>query len=271
MSYCRCKHLLSSAWLSLLLLSQGVDADHVPGHATLEWGIGMASIHAPDYRGSGETQTELLPLPYIKYRGERLIIDEGIEGRLFATPDLLLAISGNGSLPSSDDNKAREGMDELDASIELGPSLEYRLQHDEDSSVWLELPLRFAFGVNSDLQSIGYTLNPRLAWRKPARDKYAWKLTLTGGLLFADRDFHNYFYQVSSDEVTAERPLYDAEAGYSGFRIDFTYSRRIQRWWLGGFIRYDDISNSEFESSPLVSDSSNWTAGIGLAWIFSEH
>ncbi|MDJ0833405.1 MAG: MipA/OmpV family protein [Gammaproteobacteria bacterium] len=268
---CRWIQRPNSYWLLLLPWMTVVNADHYPGHATLEWGIGMATIHTPDYRGSNETYSELLPLPYIKYRGERLRIDEGIEGRLFKTPDLLLAISGNGSLPSSEDNRAREGMDELDASIELGPSLEYRLQHDARTEIWLELPLRFAYSVNSELESIGHTFNPRLAWRKPARDKYDWKLNLTTGLLYADQDYHNYFYQVSSDEVTADRPLYDAGSGYSGLRLDFTYSKRIQRWWLGGFIRYDDISDSEFESSPLVTDSSNWLAGFGLAWIISEN
>ncbi len=271
MTYCRWIQRANNYWLPLLLLSTVAHADHYPGHATLEWGIGMATIHTPDYRGSSETYNESLPLPYIKYRGERLRVDEGIEGRLFKTPDLLLAISGNGSLPSPDDNPAREGMDELDASIELGPSLEYRLQHDATTELWLELPVRFAYSVNSDMQSIGHTINPRLAWRKPARDKYAWKLSFTTGLLYADDDYHNYFYQVSSNEVTAERPQFTAEAGYSGLRMDFTYSKRIERWWLGGFIRYDDLSDSEIESSPLVTDSSNWVAGFGLAWIISEH
>ena len=38
----------------------------------LEVGVGMLALDSPDYRGSSESDTYLLPAPYIKYRGERL-------------------------------------------------------------------------------------------------------------------------------------------------------------------------------------------------------
>ncbi len=257
--------------LPVLLLSVcSVNADHTPQHAKFEWGVGMVAFTTPDYRGASQHDNYLLPFPYLKYRGERLRVDDGIEGRLFKSPDLLLSISGNGSFPSSNDNPEREGMDELDATVEFGPSLEYRLLHTPTNSIWLELPLRFAFSIGDEIGDIGKVLHPRLAWRRPALGKEDWKLRLAGGPLFADEDNHSYYYGVEEHESTANRPVYNAKSGYSGFRIDFSYSRRIDNLWLGGFIRHDDIRNSVFEDSPLVTTSSNWMAGIGIAWIISE-
>lgn len=257
--------------IPLLMLALAAEADHYPGHAKLEWGVGLVQVSMPEYRGSSYRNDQLVPFPYVKYRGDKLIIDDGIEGRLFKTPDILLSISGNGSLPSSNKNSERSGMDNLDATLEFGPSLEIRLRSDDDSSIWLELPLRFAASIGRDIRTIGETFHPRLAWRWPAKQKENWKLRFAGGPLYADADYHGYFYNVDSSEVTANRAEYTADAGYSGMRLDFTYSRRIQEWWLGGFVRYDNLDQSVIEDSPLVTNNSSWTAGISLAYIISEH
>ncbi len=263
---------MTKLWPGLLLIfSLPLAADHVPGHAKLEWGVGMVGLSLPDFRGSSVDQQKLLPFPYLKYRGERLRVDDGIEGRLFKTPDLLLSVSGNGSLPSSDDSNERAGMEPLDAVVELGPSLEYRIRHDRTTSLWLELPVRFALNVEDDFDSIGEVFHPRLAWRKPAPTKFGWKLRFAGGPLFADSDWHGYYYNVKPGEVTATRPAYSADGGYSGMRFDFSYSRRIDKLWFGGFVRYDSLSGSEIENSPLVTTNDNLSAGFGLGWVISEH
>ena len=256
--------LLVAAWPGALL------ADHVPGHATFEWGLGMAALSHPDYPGSSYTQSGLLPLPYIRYRGERLRVEDGIEGRLFQTPDLLLSLSGNGTPPSDKDNPERAGMDRLDATVELGPSLEYRISHDDDSSLWLELPLRYAFNLEKSLDKVGRVLHPQLAWRWPAQHKYDWKLRFAAGPQFADADFLGYHYNVRAAEATPTRPAYTASGGYSGLRLTYTFSRRLDRLWLGGFIRFDSLENSDIEDSPMVTRGQNVTAGFGMAWVFDE-
>ncbi len=80
--------VIGLTWSGIIL------ADHVPGHAKLEWGVGLSALSFPDYRGSSATQDLLIPFPFIKYRGERLRVDEGIEGLLFKSPDFLLSIIG---------------------------------------------------------------------------------------------------------------------------------------------------------------------------------
>ena len=69
----------------------------------IELGAGLVALNAPDYRGSSEDSNYLLPLPYIKYRGDRLRVDEGAQGVIFESADLLFTLSGNLSLPADDD------------------------------------------------------------------------------------------------------------------------------------------------------------------------
>ena len=256
------------ASLILLFFAPLVIAD---GHELprLELGVSLGVLDIPNYRGSKNSSTLVIPLPYIKYRGDRLKVDEGIQGIFFDSKDLVVSISGNGTLPVDDDNPERLGMDELDATLEIGPSLDYRLTKGIDQW-WIELPLRLAFTLNSEFEHIGQVFQPRLVWRKPARRLYEWKLRAAFGPIYATGEFHDYYYRVNADEVLATRPAYNADAGFSGVRGTFSYSKRFGEFWLGGFVRYDSLSNSVVEDSPLVSDSSAWMAGIAVGWIFSD-
>ena len=260
------KHLLVS--ISLLLLTSTVFADgrELP---RLELGASLGVLDIPNYRGSENSSTLVFPLPYIKYRGDRVKIDEGVQGIFFDSKDLVVSVSGNGTLPVDDDNPERVGMDELDATLEIGPSLDYRLTHGE-GQWWIELPLRFAFVLNNDFEHIGHIVHPRIVWRKPERRLYEWKLRAALGPLYATGEFHDYYYRVNADEVLPTRPAYNAESGFSGVRGTFSYSKRFGEFWLGGFIRYDSLSQSVIEDSPLVSDSSAWMAGIAIGWVFSD-
>lgn len=256
--------------VSLLLLLLAGNATAQGPLPKLELGAGLFALNAPDYRGSEDASTHLLPIPYIKYRGDRLRVDDGAKGIIFESSDLLFTLSGNLSLPADDNTREREGMDDLDAVFEIGPALSYRFYRMQHSALWFDLPLRFAYTVDSDFENIGYVFGPRLAWRKPATRLGEWKLTFNIGPLFADQEYHAYFYSVDNTEATSARPAYDADGGYSGLRSEFAYSKRIGMYWLGGFIRYDNLRGAVIDDSPLVSEKESWMGGIALAWVFYE-
>ena len=257
--------------LSLLSLLFGGAAAFAADLPRLEIGAGLLGLNTPDYRGSRSESNYLLPVPYVKYRGDRLRVDEGAQGILIEQPNLLITMSGNLTLPVDEDTPEREGMDELDAILEIGPSLNYRFLQLDDSAWWLDLPLRFAFAVDGDLEHIGQVWQPRFSWRRPARQLGEWKLRFNIGPLYSSSAHHEYFYSVPVADATPTRPAYNADGGYSGWRSEFTWSKRFGRkYWLGGFLRYDSLRDSEIEDSPLVSKSENWMGGIALAWVFLE-
>ncbi len=238
--------------------------------ATLKLGIGLFMLSAPDYLGSAHSQTLLLPFPMIKYRGEKLKIDNGVTYQILDDSRFLLSLSGNGSLPSSDTNIEREGMRQLDATVEIGPSIDYLINETSTTKLWLHLPLRFTFSVGGNTGYIGNVLNPKISWRQPATNVNPWRLGFTNGLLFSNQQLNRYYYTVQANEATALRPAYEAKSGYTGFRSEFTFSRKIDPFWLGGFVRFDDISGSINLDSPLISKTNSWSIGVALSWVFSE-
>ncbi len=255
--------------LTLLLACFNTHAGH-QALPKLELGASLSLLSVPDFRGSQHSSTYLFPLPYIKYRGEQLKVDEGVQNVFLDSKNLVLSLSGSGTLPVNADNPERVGMDELDATLELGPSLDYRFAQHNSAEWWLEFPLRLAFTFNSDLEHIGQVFQPRLAWRKPARHLYEWKLRAAIGPIYATSEFHDYYYSVETGDALPTRPVYDADGGYSGFRATFSYSKRFGQLWLGGFIRYDSLNDAVVEDSPLVSDKDAWLAGIAFGWVFSD-
>jgi outer membrane protein len=254
--------------LALLLLAGNAMAQEpLP---KLELGVGALAISIPDYRGSSDSSFYLVPIPYIKYRGDRVRVDDGAQGIFFESEDLALSLSSNLALAGDSDTPERKDMDNLEPLFEIGPALDYRFHRFRHSGLWLELPLRFAYTLNSDFEHVGEVFEPRLSWRKPTTRLGEWKLRFNIGPLFASKDYHAYFYSVDSADATSSRPAYEADGGYSGYRSQFSYSKRIGSYWLGGFIRYDNLHGSVIEDSPLVSENESWMGGVALAWVFYQ-
>jgi outer membrane protein len=237
---------------------------------SLELGVSAVSLHLPDYRGSSHSRSLSLPAPYVRYRSDTLKIDNSVQGIFLDTDRLLLTVSGGLTLPVEDDNPERLGMDQLKATFELGPSLDYKIFQSDRNEVWLELPVRFAFTLEKSPRDLGPAFEPRLVWLQPAHKKHDWRLRFASGPLYASNKKHDYFYSVGPADATANRPSYDASGGFSGIRSDFTYGKRFGDIWFGGFIRYDSLKNSVVEDSPLVTEASTWLAGVVLSWVLRE-
>jgi outer membrane protein len=253
--------------LCLAIFSVNADEHKLP---KFELGVSAISLHLPDYRGSSHSRSLFLPAPYVRYRSDTLKIDNSVQGIFLNSDRLLLTTSGGLTLPVDDDNPERSGMDQLKSTLELGPSLDYKVHQGDRNEIWLELPVRLAFTLESKPQNLGPAFEPRLVWLHPSYKKEDWKLRFASGPLYANKKKHVYFYSVSQADVTANRPTYNAEGGFSGIRSDFTYSKRFGDYRIGGFIRYDSLKNSAVEDSPLVTETSTWLAGIVFSWVFRE-
>ena len=265
-------HSRAAVFLASLLV---MPAGHAEMRPLWEIGAGLAVLNLPNYRGSDIRQTTVLPMPYLVYRGEVLRADrDGLRGLLFDSERLEINISLNGSLPvNSEDDPARQGMEDLDPAAELGPSVNYRLWQSADRTMRLDAraPVRTAVTVASRPEQIGWLFSPNLLLeiRDPAGHA-GWNLGVQAGPYFNDRDYNAYFYGVRPAEAMAQRPAYDASGGYSGAQVMLTLSKRFPRWWVGGFLRVDTLAGSVIEDSPLVRRSDAVSAGLALSWVFKE-
>ena len=262
-----------AAVLCVLLSSIG-GADELP---LWEAGFGGTGLSMPDYRGSDEQRGYVFPMPYVVYRGDILRWDrKGMYGLLLESDRAQLNISVDAAVPAkSERNKARSGMRDLDATVQIGPSLEICLYTncESDRVVQIRLPVRAVIATDfSRAYGIGFVANPQLNFDfKNLGPDRRWNFGFALGPLYATEQYHDFYYEVSSQyELAGVRPAYDAPGGYSGFVLVLAVSKRFDNVWFGAFGRYDRLDGAVFADSPLVRRSYSSMAGFGIAWVFGE-
>lgn len=262
--------------LATVLLA-GLSAGHASAAEKPLWelGIGMSALSFPDYRGSDETSLYVIPFPYVVYRGTFLKADkDGIRGALFDSDRVELDVSVGASVPvKSDDNRARQGMPDLQPTVEFGPALDINLWRSRDRryALDLRLPVRAAVTVSGEVHDVGWEFSPRLALDiTDVAGLAGWNLGLLAGPMYGSERSHDYIYSVAPKYATAERPAFDAEAGYAGSQFLVSVSKRYSRIWVGAFARLDSLEGAVFADSPLVRRDNYIAAGVGIAWVFRE-
>lgn len=241
-----------------------------------EWelGAGVAAIDFPMYRGSNERRSFFLPIPYFVYRGETLQVNrERVRGLIFKRDSVEMDISVNGSVPAKG-SIARQGMPDLDPTLEIGPSLNFHFLYsaDKKNTFDLRMPLRGVIASDfKHVQPIGWLFQPQLDADFRNIDNSGWNIGLVGGLIFSDRRYHQYFYNVAPQYATATRPAYTTGGGYSGTQYIFAFNKRQQDGhWIGGFMKWDNLNGAVFADSPLVKSKQYFTIGIAATWTFNK-
>jgi outer membrane protein len=239
-----------------------------------EAGAGAAVLDFPDYRGSDERHTLVLPIPYLIYRGDFFKADrDSIRGQLYKNERLDLHLSVNGSIPvDSGDNEARRGMSDLDPTLEIGPNLTVMLLRSDTMHLNLRLPVRAVIATDlSHARDEGWVFTPQI--NVDFYDRFpgpGWNFGLAAGPLFGNRRYHNYFYGVAPQFATPQRPAYEAGGGYAGMQFIAALSKRYPSYWVGGFVRADTLSGAVFEESPLIRQQNSFSFGVAAAWVFSR-
>jgi outer membrane scaffolding protein for murein synthesis (MipA/OmpV family) len=247
-------------------------SDEPPLLPLWELGAGLATLELPQYIGSDQRIRSTIPIPYLVYRGESIKISrETFSGKLFERADLLIDLSADFSLPvDSAENKARQGMEDIDFVAEVGPALRYTLLRNSAGhrTFSIEIPLRAALQSNLRyLHYEGWRVNPRLRLQ---RYSGPWQLSAWAGIYWNSEAYNQLYYGVSAEQANSQRPAYAADSGYGGWALSASLSYRHARWWVGGFIRWYDINGASFQESPLALESSNAGFGLAAAWIFKS-
>jgi len=259
-------------WLAALfeLAAPAARADQLP---KWEAGVGLSALRFPDYRGSDQDRYFLLPFPYLIYRGDVLKLDrDGARARLLGTDRIEFDLSAGGSVPvRSTSNVARNGMPDLQPTVEFGPVTQFHLWRDGDEKVDLRVPVRRAFTVGragvgdaGTVAEVQLNVDRRLHFGSGDGN-----LGLLAAAQFGDRRQNDYFYAVAPPYATPQRPAYTAHGGYAGWHAIGALSRRAGPWWIAAFVRYDDLKGAVFADSPLVLRHAQFAGGFALAWVFA--
>jgi outer membrane scaffolding protein for murein synthesis (MipA/OmpV family) len=239
-----------------------------------EAGVAGGGGWLPDYPAADQNHLRGIVVPYVIYRGEVLRADDqGVRGRVLRGERVGLDLSFSGAFPSSsDDNKARRGMPDLDWQGEVGPALRLTLWRDaaHPRRVNLELPVRAVF--SSDLTSVsyrGFVFSPELAYEDRNIGFTGARLRIGLGPIFATSRLQQYFYDVAPEYARADRPAYRADGGYLGTRLQFSYRVPITEHisFVGGG-RVENFAGAANADSPLHRQDWNGTVALGFAWSF---
>ena len=236
--------------------------------AQLDLGLGAGTMFYPDYLGSKNNNVLLIPYPYISYKSETFNLDrEGLKRNFLNYGDFSLELSAAGSLPV-ESSGARIGMSDLDPALEIGPALIYKVYEDKGLSFKLDMPLRAVLSTDFkgvDYRGYIYELRSELEY-----DYQGYFLQLHTGLMFSDKNHHNYLYGVNSNEATLTRPSYQAKGGYTAYKTSLGISKTFDQIWTGAFVRHYSLNNSSIQDSPLKERNSALYGGVFVAYIFDD-
>lgn len=265
------KKIIPGALLSFCCLSTAQAQTEI--RPLWEIGAGVAAIDFPVYRGSDERKSYLLPAPYVVYNGEILQVSrERVRGLIFKRDLVEMDVSMNGSVPA-DGAVARQGMPDLDPTLEVGPALNFHIWYTEDKKNTFDIRMPLRAVIASDFKRVhheGWLFQPQLNLDFYDIDRSGWNIGMVGGVIYSDRQYHSYFYDVAPQYATAERPAYEAPGGYAGTQFIFAFNKRYPGHWIGGFAKWDSLKGAAFENSPLVKSREYFTVGIAITWIFDK-
>lgn len=234
-----------------------------------ELGLGFTALSLPDYRGSDQSHGYVLPLPYIVYRGTYIKSDrEGTRAMLFDTNRVKLDVSFGAAVPARSDTTAREGMPKLPGNVEIGPSLIVTLD-EEVHKRWrldLRLPVRAAVTLESSPRYAGATFSPNLNLDLNV-PTHGWNVGAMTGPLFANRRYHEQYYDVDEAYVRPDRPAYRSRGGYAGWQTLVSTSKRFGRTWFGAFVRLENLHGAVYDDSPMVKRQTALAFGFGFSWV----
>lgn len=237
------------------------------------WELGLGGFISafPDYRGSNNTSFFGLPGPYGIYRGKRFTLSrDGARASLIESIRAELSLSLATSLPGdSDDNPLRDGMPELGAAFELGPSLDFVLSNPRNR--WLHrirMPMRAVLTTTfDDFKTAGWLFHPNYeASAEWGNRQRSFGITLSAGPLYATNRYHDHFYTVEPQFARAGRPAFDAAGGYSGARANIILATQYNDYRLGFFLLYDNLSGADFTASSLVETEDALIVGLGVSY-----
>lgn len=254
----------------ILIISNKVSAETL-----WQLGVGIGNVTANSYPGSDQTQTITSPIPYFKIKTEWFDFDrEGLHTNWFQNTNFRFDFGFDLGLPvDSNENELRTGMSDLDPILQIGPMLIYQLVESETLKWQIQLPVTYAYAFDDlDTSSTGWVSNPRIYFKYLIGMTGApLDITASFGPVYGSEDFHRYYYDVDASDVISSRSAYLAKEGSAGYRFNFSVTRRMNGYWLGLYLRYQNLDDAVFVDSPLVSQTDYWFMAVGASWIFSSN
>ena len=248
----------------------------VPDEPLWELRIGGSALYAPDYPGAEDKSLNGVGAPIFIYRGDRIRFGEYGVARAIATetPRFEFDISADAVYSAnSKDDGARAGMPDLDYLLQIGPQAIWNI-HDTEwtaegrTSFKFIMPVRGVASTDfSYIDHAGWIAEPQFQYRRryPGDLRQSWSATLFW--TFGDEDLNAYWYGVTPEFATVERPAYEADAGLVSTGLRLSWTRELNdRFQV--FLTYQGraFSGAANSDSPLLREDVTHAGSISFVW-----
>lgn len=264
-------------WLSLVVIllwnrsTLAVERTWEAQESLYEIGLAGASFFLYDYPAAEQGRLRALIVPYAYYRGKVLRADDegGIRGRLLERERIEFDFSAAAAFPAdSRDNHARRGMPDLDWIGEVGPRMRVHIIEEENLRFEFNLPVRYVFSTDlTRVDDRGYLFQPELSLKIDNVWGEGWDFSLSTSAQFASDQLMDYFYEVSNQYATIDRPAFQSRGGLLGNNLVLGVSREVRprmRAFCGA--KFDYYGLSVNRRSPLFKDP--WNAGFAFGFSY---
>lgn len=250
------------------------------GRPQWEFGVGGGYFEGFDYPGSTDRNRRGFGLPFFIFRSKRFRFGGGgVSAVTIEKPRWKLDWSVAASLNSSnEEGSARQGMENLDFLIELGPQIIWRAvdvvgaggeEYRMDWSTKLRGVVSTDFG---SVQARGAVFESTLAGR--IRNIAGLKRFALFGAISAragSERLNDYFYEVPEEFVTPTREAFDGKAGLIDLRttvgVGMSLPRRVRIFVSVSTGFYGNAANRD---SPLHLAKRSASTAIGLVWTIKQ-
>lgn len=272
-----------AALIAALLIGQSATAQSLaqpeqfipqPARPRLELGAAAGFFYLPDYPGADESHMRILPVPFLIYRGDVVRSDRegGVRTRFYRTKKFEVDLSFDAAFPvNSEDNKARQGMEDLNWIGEVGPRFIYHVFQTNLSKLDFYLPIRVVASTDfTRIDNRGAVINPEFAYRHSA---FARDVSIAAylGVTLASQRLMDYFYTIDPQFATSVRPQYQAKAGELSTNSSFFLVKELpHKITLFTGSSWNFYGNAKNRSSPLLKDRETVSYSVGIVWRFFE-
>lgn len=236
-----------------------------------EIGAAVGGGYVPDYPGSDQGRQRTLIIPSFIYRGEIFKNDRRGSRALFFTSKYWdFDFSFGASFPiDAEDNRARNGMDDLDWLFEVGPRITYFFYRSNKRILSLEFPLRFITSTDGEFtRERGQRFVPQLDFRENLDEH--WRFGLSYKLNYGNLTINDYIYGVPDRSATSQREAYDAEAGFISQDYSTSLFYRSKSFIAIFGLSYRQFHGSINKDSPLLRVNENTGVFMAFNYFFYQ-
>ena len=242
------------------------------------WELNLAGFgrYGESYPASEDSQLDVVPLPFPIYRGRVVRVGDEtqkpLRARIARWDQVKLDIDFGLNFPvDSEDVDARTDMPDLDLLLEAGPELEFRFGEEMmGGTFFFYLQARGAVSFDGLSPSgRGFVLASGFKHLVPFSGRTELLTRVTPE--WASSRYMGFFYDVAPEFATANRPEYEADAGYLGTQLSLVLKHQFNdRLEVRSGLRAGFYQGAKNEDSPLFTDDTTSGAYIAFLWKFWE-